>query len=353
MNLGNNQTTAYLTNNQTVVYLAGNINISINRPVDVALDGSDDLYVLNQGTGGNGSILKFDRFGNLLGTNVAGLALPAAMTMDSSGDMFVAGQSNQLGVVQMFNSGIFNQVPIALNTIATVTNPGVSLQGIALFDNGTIVVSDSTNHVLWQVNPVTKAVSLFTGQIGISGTAFGSNNVARLYQPHRLARAAGDLLLAADSGNNRVVVINDIGSITNSLVSTNGLVWFDLPGDPVAANSPICLQWFRPLAWPSVGPAAFSPPKSFYNDIREMLATGYAPPGSGGGSSSIRTRRPPSRPIRAIIPWGKPFWYPAPIRFTTPRMVNADHQQPAGCASAAISDIFIGLIPRMISPGCA
>jgi hypothetical protein len=286
LNLANNQTTAYLTNNQTVAYLAGKINISINKPVDVALDGSDNLYVLNQGTGGNGSILKFDRFGNLLGTNVAGLALPAAMTMDSSGDIFVAGQSNQLGVVQMFNSGNFNQAPT--NTIATVTNPGVSLQGIALFDNGTIVVSDSTNHVLWQVNPVTKAVSLFTGQIGNPGTTFGSNNVARLYQPHRLARAAGDLLLAADSGNKRVVVINDIGSITNSLVSTNGLVWFDLPGDPVAANS---LPMVSPIGLAISGSGGVFASESFYNDIREMLATGYAPAGSGGGSTN-----PPAPP---------------------------------------------------------
>src|SRR5208283_2752624 len=56
-----------LANNQTVTYL--NAANGISRPVDVAAGSGGQLFVLNQGTGGNGSILEFDQFKNTLATN--------------------------------------------------------------------------------------------------------------------------------------------------------------------------------------------------------------------------------------------------------------------------------------------
>src|SRR5208283_2047450 len=44
LNLANNQTTVFLTSSS-----------GLDQPVDVASDTSDHVYVLNQGTGGNGS----------------------------------------------------------------------------------------------------------------------------------------------------------------------------------------------------------------------------------------------------------------------------------------------------------
>ena len=305
LNLGNNQTASYLTADK-----------GMNQPVDVALDGGDNLYVLNQGTGGNGSILEFDRFGNLLGTNVSNLSFPIAMTLDSSGDILVAGQSNQGGLVQQFNSGVLNQVPNTTNTVAILTNAGVMVQGIALFDSGTIVVSDSANQVIWQINPVTKAVSLFTGSMGTSGTNFGSPVFAKLNQPHRLVRVAGDLLLAADSGNNRVVVINDAGYITNSLVSTNGMVWFGLPGDPVAAGSAEYVPMVSPVSLAINASGSVFASESYYKDIREMLATGYVPSSSGGGDSGGDTNTlvvsPTLTPNSGYYPMGQTILVSSP-----------------------------------------
>ena len=152
------------------------------------------------------------------------------------GGIFVAEQG---GAIQQFISG-------TSNTIVTITNAGVLLQGIALFNDGTIAASDAGNHVIWQVNPVTKAVSLLTGALGTAGSTLGATNFARLNQPRQLARAGQDLLVAADYGNNRLVVIDRTGAVTNVLDSTNALVWYGRTGDPHASGDP----QFSPMTAP-------------------------------------------------------------------------------------------------------
>ncbi len=42
---------------------------AINNPVGVALDANDNVYVLNRGNGNNGTVVEFDYYGDLLGTN--------------------------------------------------------------------------------------------------------------------------------------------------------------------------------------------------------------------------------------------------------------------------------------------
>jgi sugar lactone lactonase YvrE len=301
LNLGNNQTTVFLDSSS-----------GIYQPVDVALDSSDNLYVLNQGTGGNGSILKFDKYGNLLKTNVTSLALPTAMTLDSAGDIYVTEQSSNILVV--FPSGISNLV-------ATVTNAGVFLQGIALLDDGTITVSDTGNHVIWKINPVSKAVSLFTGQIGSSGKILGPPAFAKLNQPKRLARAAGNLLVAADSGNNQIVLITSDGSITSSLISTNGSIWFGVAGDPYSAT-------YVPMVSPNglaIGAAgAVFTSEDLYKDIREITGTGLSQLGIGGGGGGTGTNAviiaPIISPNAGYFPMGQDILVTSPnpgVYYTT------------------------------------
>jgi len=269
-----------LANNQTTVFLTSSNLLS--RPVDVGTDGGDHVYVLNQGVGGNGFVLEFDRFGNLLYTNATGLPAPAAMTFDNSGNVLVAEQG---GAVQEFAAGASN----AVSTVATLTNAGVQLQGIALFDDGTIVVSDAGNHVIWQLDPVTKAASLFTGQLHSPGTTFGAPGFAQLNQPHQLKLAAGNLLVAADSGNNRLVVMDRSGSINYALNSTNATVWFGLPGDPAAGGTPEFVPMVSPIGVAiGVGGGVFAS-ETYFHDVREILGTTLGQPSSGGGGGGTGT----------------------------------------------------------------
>jgi streptogramin lyase len=256
-----------LANNQTTVFL--NSSAGIYQPVDVGLDSSDNLYILNQGTGGNGSILEFDKYGNLLGTNAASLTLPTAMKLDFSGNIYV---SELNGMVQLFNSG-------GSNTLANITTNGnVQLQGIALLDNGSVVVSDAGNQVLWKIAPSATNAVLFTGVLGSPGMSFGGVGFAKLNQPMRLAQANGGLLLIVDSGNNRVVVANDLGTVSSALNSANATLWFGLPTDPVSAGSPDFVSMLSPvgIAIGTFGTVFAS--ENIYKDIRGLLSTGMQAP---------------------------------------------------------------------------
>ena len=260
LNLNNNQTTTFLT-----------ITNGVNQPASVLVDTNENIFVLNQNAGTNGSVLEFDQFGNLLATNVTGLNMPTAFTMDGYGNLFIAEQG---GNIRVFGSGVSN-------TIVTITNANVSLQGIAIFDDGGIAVSDAGNHVIWTANPITKNYTRLTGQLGVSGTTLGSSNFAKLYLPHQLARAGGNQLVVADYGNNRLVTVTRSGSITNILNSTSASVWFGQAGDPVANTS----SRFPAMIQPSgvaVGPGGtVYDSESYFNDIRGLTGTGLNQPPAG------------------------------------------------------------------------
>ena len=222
-----------------------------------------------RGTGGNGSILEFDEFGSLIATNATGLSMPTALTIDQFGNIFVAEQG---GAVQEFSGG-------SSNTIATITNAEVSLQGIALFNDGTIAVSDAGDDVIWTINPVNDAISLLSGAVGQPGSTLSKiASNARLNDPHQLVLAAGNQLLVADTGNNRIVVVESSGAITNVLQSTNSEVWFGRAADPALPSSSL----FVPISAP-VGVALASNGVVFDSEgtgenIRGNLGTGLTPP---------------------------------------------------------------------------
>ena len=237
----------------------------LSQPASVLVDTNEVIYVLNQNGGVNGFISAYDNFGNSLGNVASGLTQPNAFLQDGYGNFFVAEQG---GSIRMFGTGVSN-------TIITITNAGVSLQGIALFDDGSIAVSDAGNQVIWSINALTKTYTRLTGQLGIPGTTLGSSNFAKLNQPHQLSRIANNQILVADYGNNRLVTVTRSGSITNVLKSSNADIWFGLPGDPVLSTGP----QFVPMVQPSgvaVGDGYVFASEVFYDDIRGVLGTGIS-----------------------------------------------------------------------------
>jgi len=88
------------------------------------------------------------------------------------------------------------------------------------------------------------------GVMGTSGTNFGPVGHAKLNQPTRLAQVTGGQLLIADTGNNRIVLANSLGTISSALNSTmrkSGLACRPTRWSPAA---PILCPWYRPWAWP-------------------------------------------------------------------------------------------------------
>jgi fibronectin type 3 domain-containing protein/sugar lactone lactonase YvrE len=262
-----------LASSQTSTFLYASNGIS--APAAVLYDTNENLYVLNQNAGPNGNIIEFDPYGNTIGTNATGLNQPTAFTMDANGHIFVTEQSSNICVV--FPSG-------TTNTLVSITNANVSLQGIALFDNGNIAVSDAGNHVIWTVNPISKVVSLLTGKLAVSGSTLGSSNFAKLYLPHQLARAGGNLLVVADTGNNRIVTVTSAGSITNVLNSTNASIWFGQAGDPVGSGNSRFVQMITPVGVAVSSAGSVYDSETYYDDIR-----GFAVPLSPPNATPIIT----------------------------------------------------------------
>jgi hypothetical protein len=152
------------------------------------------------------------------------------MKVDFYGDLYVT-EAN--GLVQEFAAGG------GANSVAQInTNANVQLTGIALLENGSLIVSDAGNQVIWQIpSGGTNPAVLLTGVLGVSGTNFGAAGIAKLNTPMRLVPLSGGKFLIADSGNNRVVVASDSGAIASALSATNADLWFGLSSDPVGPSS--------------------------------------------------------------------------------------------------------------------
>ena len=197
------------------------------------------------------------------------------MKYNYTGDIFV---TEAAGTVKKFNAGNSNVVAVVN------PNPNVQLQGVTFLDNGTLVVSDAGNHVLWKINPgATNAVfgstniALFAGLLGASGATLGDTSHAQFNKPLRLAGAYGGLMAIVDSGNNRVVLADDLGNVTTVLNSANATLWFGQPIDPVPTNSPYFVPMLSPVGVVIGNAGTVFVSENVYKDIRGISGTALQP----------------------------------------------------------------------------
>ena len=196
----------------------------IVSPVGVVLDADDNLYVLNRGNGNNGTVVEFDYYGDLIGTNAVGLVNANAITLDSANNIYVTAGSS---LIQIPPGGV-------KTIVATVTNANASLQGLVVMDSGLIAACDSGRHGIYLINPLNGVISTNTGFNGQGDDIDPSNRGvtkthAQFNQPTGLAKAGNNMLVVADYGNNRVKVVNSVGTVTN-LYGVSSSLWYTGPG---------------------------------------------------------------------------------------------------------------------------
>jgi hypothetical protein len=187
---------------------------TITNPVGVALDADDDVYVLNRGNGKNGSVVAFDPYGESFTRIAWGLTNANAMALDGTANLYVTASN----ILFKIAAGTTNR-----SVVATVTNAGASLQGVVVMENGMIAICDSGRHGIYLIS----ASGVISTNTGFNG-AGDNNNIwqntpnlpvtkasAMFNQPMGLAKAANNVLVVADYGNNRVKVVDAAGSVTN------------------------------------------------------------------------------------------------------------------------------------------
>jgi DNA-binding beta-propeller fold protein YncE len=132
----------------------------INKPIAVAADAYDDVYVLNT----NGSIYTFDcniyspSYGEVI-TNALNLNHATGMALDIADNIYVTVQSNKLIRIAAFSN--------VQTIIATIPNTGTSLQGITVKHNGLVAACDAGRNGIYIINPATGLVTTNAGFHGV------------------------------------------------------------------------------------------------------------------------------------------------------------------------------------------
>lgn len=294
-----------------------NTNSGISRPVAVALDNGNKIYVLNRGNGNNGTVLTYNTSGNMLGAKAGNLINATAIALDGSTNIYVTVQGNAVIRINATST----------NIIATITNAGTSLKGIAVLNNGMLALSDAGNHGIWLVNPANGNKSVLTGFNG-AGDTFGDPAFAQLRSPEMIAKAGGDILVVADRGNHRVKTVDATGFVAN-LYGISSDYWVTGPGTfPGWWDGSVCEDdmFGCPEAREPVG-VTVAPngnvytTEAYYHLFRQVTATGLTgPSGGGGGTNGVSVVAPTLSPNTGYFPMGVTVTVNSPnpdVHFTT------------------------------------
>ncbi|HXI71974.1 MAG TPA: FN3 associated domain-containing protein [Verrucomicrobiae bacterium] len=195
---------------QTWTFAVANTAL-VNQPVGVLVDAAYNVYVLNRGTGNNGSVVTFDNFGETVATNATGLINAGGLTMDNLGNIYVTVSGNT--VIKITPDGVRTNV-------ATIPMAGTSLQGIVFKHNGLLAACDAGRNGIYLINPTTGLVTTNAGFHGrgdfpTNGNNVASSSTAKFYQPTGITEAGDGTLIVTDYGNNRVKVVLASGVVTN------------------------------------------------------------------------------------------------------------------------------------------
>jgi len=199
----------------------------------------------------------------------ARFSYPAGIAVDSSGNLYVADEINDTirkilpngSVSTLAGSPGVSGTADGAGAVAQFTNPS----GVAVDSSGNVYVADNSNHTIREIAP-DGTVSTLAGSPGVSGTANGVAGAARFSYPAGVALDGSGNVLVADFGNDTIREIAPNGTVSTLAGS---------PGVPGAADGTDgTAQFLHPsgLAVDSSGDIYVA---DEYNDtIREMTPDG-------------------------------------------------------------------------------
>ena len=181
--------------------------------------------------------------GDAAAATAAQLDGPAAVWIDSKGNLYIADQLNNRIRLVTASTGIIttvvgNGTPGFLGdtcgascgtTVETAVNAEINGPDTVILDaKGNMYIADTANYVVRLVTPTGSAISTYAGE-NSAGPGFtgdgGQANVAQLYGPAGLAMDSGGNLYISDNRNNRIRKVTTAGIIT-TVVNSTGDVGF-------------------------------------------------------------------------------------------------------------------------------
>ncbi|HVM50454.1 MAG TPA: immunoglobulin domain-containing protein, partial [Candidatus Acidoferrum sp.] len=211
-------------------------NARFNTPQGVAVDTSGNTYVADTG---NSTIRKIaggavSTLAGAAGTNGwtdgtntgAVFNRPQGIAVGASGTLYVADTWNHV-IRKVTSAGVVTTLAgvagYAGSTDGTSPGDGTNTAhfncpaGVAADASGNVYVADTGNHVIRKVTAA-GAVTTLAGLAGVWGSADGTNNAARFYQPQDITVDLNGNLYVADAGNQTIRMISPAG--TNWVVTT-------------------------------------------------------------------------------------------------------------------------------------
>ena len=228
----------------------------LHSPLGAAVDGAGNIYIADTN---NNRIRKVDastgNISTVAGTGVLGysgdggaateahLRLPYGVAVDGSGNLYIAGRSNNR----------IRKVDASTGVISTVAGSGTagfggdggpataaaarlrSPRGVAVDVSGNIYIADSLNHRIRKVDAAAGNISTVAGSgaAGYSGDG-GAATEAQLNRPHDVAADGSGNLYIADRSNQRIRKV-DASTGVISTVAGSGTAGFGGDGGPAAA----------------------------------------------------------------------------------------------------------------------
>ena len=229
------------------------INANLNSPKCITLDSSGNLYIADYG---NNRIRKVNANTGIIST-VAGngtsgfsgdggvatsakLAYPYGVTIDGLGNLYIADLSNNRIRKVNASTGIISTIAGNGSSDSggdggAATNAGIQLPyGLAIDNSGNLFIAEPFKNRIRKVNSNTGIISTVTGTGSIGHFGDGgAATAANLWLPTGVAVDSSGNLFIADNDNNKIRKVNASTGIITTVAGTGG---HDYLGDGIAAT---------------------------------------------------------------------------------------------------------------------
>ncbi|RXE85870.1 Ig-like domain-containing protein [Pseudoalteromonas sp. A757] len=222
---------------------------SFKSPYDVATDSNNNVYVADYS---NHVIRKITPEGvvtTLAGSGTAGsdegtgsaasFNFPKAVTVDASGNVYVADSSNNkirkitpAGVVTTFAGSGSPGSTDGTGTAATFAAP----TGITIDSNGNLYVVETNPHIVRKITPA-GVVTTFAGSKGSSGFTDATGTSAKFNFPYNGGSSSNNDLFIADRNNHAIRKVTSAGVVT-TFAGTGSAGSADGTGTQASFNKP-------------------------------------------------------------------------------------------------------------------
>lgn len=199
-----------------------------HNPFEIALDNAGILYVsdalnhtVRKVTSSGVVTTLAGSAGNAGSTDGSGSAarfnFPAGLTVDGSGNVFVADNNNST-IRKMTSGGVVTTLAGTAGSSGSADGIGGGARfknpyGVAVDSAGNVYVGDTSNHTIRKISSA-GVVTTLAGMAGITGSADGTGSAARFFNPTGLVVDSLGNLFVPDTDNRTIRKIASGGVVT-------------------------------------------------------------------------------------------------------------------------------------------